>query len=448
MRRSCGTTIRNLVLTTAALGAVAPAFGAGPVTAATWSAPVTIAPEAVQNDEPQFGFSADGTGLATWSNVTCGGAVSCRGTAGYSRRAASRRPDGRLGASLGLPFYGEMSTYGRDRAVLFGNESVVFGSTHGTFGAARSSAMIINAHAVNDRGQMAIASLLSRSGAATVRLAERPRGGRFGAPRTIAGTKGARSVAVAVGARGDVALVWERAGRVQARLRRPGGRLGPVIKVGRGSPNGTRLWVEVAATGAVWVLWQNRALPADVGPFTLRLALRRPDARAFDTARVLDRRAQQPAEEADSASAELALDPAGTAHVAWSGSAGTRVRAKLRSVTAAGAASMTRLLSSADHNAAVYGLATSARAGEVLVTWTQQRADLGDQVLAAVIVPGAAFAGEELVSTGDRAGSPVGAFDPRSGAPTIVWSQATGPLESAIEARRQVLRAATRIATP
>jgi hypothetical protein len=72
--------------------------------------------------------------------------------------------------------------------------------------------------------------------------------------------------------------------------------------------------------------------------------------------------------------------------------------------------------------------------------------ELGTQVLAGLVQAGGSYPGEETVSNGDRANQPWAAFDPVTGAPTIVWSQRIGRDDPGvpIEQLQTVLRTATR----
>ena len=72
-----------------------------------------------------------------------------------------------------------------------------------------------------------------RGGRRAVTLAERRPGGRFAAPRIVASRgRGAFAVTVAIGARGDLVVAWQRGRWVEARVRRPGRRLGPLQRLG------------------------------------------------------------------------------------------------------------------------------------------------------------------------------------------------------------------------
>lgn len=442
---------------TVALGAVLAAIVPGQASGATWSPAVTISNETTQNDQPSIGFGSDGIGLASWQTVTCGHGHSCAGRIPSRGRSARRGLDGRFERRRALPFGGELEVYGRHGAALFGQRTVAIGTTAGPFGRRQGFPALIAAHAVNAHGQMAIVGLRDRANTPSrLRLAERREGGRFGALRALKGGANATEADVALNARGDLAIAYVHAGQVLARLRRAGRPFGPAFRIGRASATGTDVRVALSARGAVWVLWENRVRDADAGPFEMRLAMRPAGAHGFRNARLLDARAEHPVDDDPAVHFALVLDPAGTAYAAWSGFDGTVIRAQLATIDPSGVAVVTQALSAPTYNAAVSDAATGTRPGQLFVTWTRLKADpgespdtlLGDpeQIMAALLEPGRAFAGEEAATPIGRVGEPLGALDPRTGAPTIVWSVLTGPIPFTIATRREVVRAATRIA--
>lgn len=442
---------------TVALGAVLVAIVPGQAAAATWSPAVTISNETTQNDHPSIGFGSDGIGLAAWQTVTCGHGHSCVGRIPSRGRSARRGLDGRFERQRALPFGGELEVYGRHGAALFGGRTVALGSIGGTFGRQQRFPALIAAHAVNAHGQMAVVGLRNDANAPSrLRLAERHKGGRFGAMRAIKGGTNATDADIALNGRGDLAIAYVHAGHVLARRRRAGRPFGPAFRIGRASANGTRVQVALSERGAVWVLWQNRVRDADAGPFHMRLATQAAGAHGFRDDRLLDARAEMPLDDHRSPSFSLVLDPAGTAYAAWSGFDGTAIRAQLATIDASGVTVTMQSLSAATYNAGVTGAAAGADPGRALVTWTRLRPDPGippdlligdpEQIMAALIEPGRPFAGEEAVTPIGAVSPPVGAIDPRTGVPTVVWSVLTGPIPFTSTTRREVVRAATRIA--
>jgi len=441
--------------------AVAPA---SPSHAAAWSAPTTLSSPALFVDSPFIGFGTSGEGLATWSYTIGIGPGSI-----FGLRAAPRAATGRFGAERELPAeVARHALFGRERVVAVSQRDhgerralrVAFGSASGGIGAARTIDRFTSVPgygnrpelAAGDRGDVAVAYLQRvRGGRRAVTLAERRPGGRFAAPRIVAGRgRGAFAVTVAIGARGDLVVAWQRGRRVEARVRRPGGRLGPVQRLGPAVAQDTRLHAAVARSGAVWVAWdaQMTTEGGDNGPLTIRVAMRPAGKRAFRPARVLER---DEGRASDESRVDLALDPAGAAFVAWSGSDGAHARARLATLAADGRTASIRTLSLPGYDAAVRDVATGRRPGEALVVWARLDAvgELGTQVLAGPIAADGAYGGEEAVSDADRARLPAAAFDPVTGAPTVVWSQRIGPDGPGVPIAqvRTVLRAATRSPT-
>jgi hypothetical protein len=443
------------------LVAVAPA---SPSHAATWSAPATLSSPATFVDSPFIGFGTSGEGLASWSYTIGIGPGSS-----FGLRAAPRAATGQFGAERELPAdIARHTVYARDRVVAVSQRDhgdrrtlrVAFGSTSGRIAAARTIDRFTSVPgygnwpelAANDRGDVAVAYLQRiRGGRRAVTLADRRPGGRFAAPRIVAGRgRGAFAVTVALGARGDLVVAWQRRRWVEARVRRAGGRLGPVQRLGPAVAQDTRLHAAVAPSGAVWVAWDAQLTTegGTSGPFTIRVAMRPAGARTFRPARVLERNEGRASAESR---VDLALDPAGAAFVAWSSSDGASARARLATFTADGQTAIIRTLSQPGYDASVRDVATSQQPGEALVVWARLDAvgELGTQVLAGPIAADGTYAGEEAVSDADRARLPATAFDPVTGAPTVVWSQRIGPDGPGVPVAqvRTVLRAATRSLT-
>ena len=134
--------------------------------------------------------------------------------------------------------------------------------------------------------------------------------------------------------------------------------------------------------------------------------------------------------------------------VAWSSFDGQNFRARLAAFDRTARSVRFTTLSQPGYDAAVADLATSRQSNEALVAWARLDAvgEVGTSVLAGYLSPAGAYAGEEQVSTGDRARIPAAAFNPRTGSPTVVWSQREGldgpgvPLQQV----RTFLRASTR----
>ncbi len=430
-------------------------------TAAGWSAPVTVSRSATFLDSPFIGFGASGRGLAAWSYQNGVGASASGGW-----RAAPRGLAGRFGAERDIPpLAAPPVVYARDRVVAVSEPAtfaggrerarirVAFGSTSGRFGRPRTVDTIVPAYlpalAANDRGHVAVAYLQRpNDGPRAVTLAERRPRASFGRPRIVARRGGPTAVTVAVGAHDDLVVAWVQSGGVMARVRPAGGRLGPVVRLGAGATQSTRLRAAVSSRGAVWVAWASQLLTegGDAGPYEVRVAVRPARAGAFRRARLLERHDQRASDEAD---IDLALDPGGAGFVAWSGWDGASMRARLAAIDARGRSAAIHTLSQPGYGAVVHDLATSRRRGEALVAWARLDAvgEVGTQVLAGLLEPGGVYAGEEAVSDADRARIPAAAFDPVTGTPTVVWSQRVSPDGPGVPIAQitTVLRAATRL---
>ena len=299
--------------------------------------------------------------------------------------------------------------------------------------------------AANEYGKTAVAYIRSVRGAhRAAKLAVRST--VFGRPRVVSPVGRVNAVATAVGPSGDVVVAWERAGRVEARIGRPGHRLGRIVRVGHGVHLGTKLRAAVSAKGRVWVAWSSQALSegGDNGPFSLRVAVSRSHSSRFAPAQNLDSYAGRVHDESRF---DLALDRLGKGVVAWSAYDSGHFRARVARLTSDGAVSRADTLSPPGYDAVVGDLAVSPE-GDLVAVWSRLDAvgEIGTSVLAGYVPASGAYTGEEQVSRGDRANQPAVAFDPVTGFPTAVWSQregADGPGVPLAEVRTFV-RASTR----
>lgn len=425
--------------------AAAPATASG----ASWSPPVNVSSPALHIENPFIGFSGDGFGLAAWFH---GLAVGPSGLRVASQVSGSFETERATTLPLAVPVI-----YGGSRVILVGAHEVTrrrrsltriqlaFGRTIGPFGPPRTVATVEafgTAADVNAARQIALAyieTIRNRHRTAKLFVSRRTQLGR---PRTVSRRGGVNAITVAVGPRGDIVVAWERGGRIEARIRRPGRRLGPVIAVGRGVKGGTLLRADVASSGRAWIGWSSQN-PAEggTGAFTMRIAVSAPNRSRFGRPRLLDRYVRSTIEEA---TFDLSLDAAGEGFVAWSSFDGQSVRARLASLNRTGRLARFTTLSQPGYDAAVRDLATSRR-GEALVVWSRL-VELGDVIFAGFLPRGGTYLGEERVSSGDRAHLPAVAFNPATGLATAVWSQREGPDGPGVppEQVRTFLRASTR----
>lgn len=407
--------------------------------AATWSAPVDVSSPSLFVDSPFIGFGSSGIGLTSWrwqngvgKDARGGVRVSARAVSGTfsSERAA---PDALVPPVI----------YGSDRVVFLSEVAasarprerarikVAFGRIDRSFGRPRTVDTVetfrLPALAANEAGKVAVAYVRTIRGqhrAAKLAVARRH---RFARARVVSPRGGVNAVTTAVGPAGDVVVAWERGGRIEARIGRPGRRLGPIVRVGKGAKLGTKLRAAVAASGRVWIVWSSQRLSegGGNGPFTLRAVVSAPNRSRFGRARLLDHYERRASNEAKF---DLSLGADGKGLVAWSTFDGQNFRARLAQANRRGAFNRFETLSQPGYDAVVGDLATSRRAGEAIVVWSRLDAvgEVGTSVLAEYLAPDGRYGGEEQVSRGDRARQPAIAFDP-SGVPTAVWSQREGP---------------------
>jgi hypothetical protein len=306
-----------------------------------------------------------------------------------------------------------------------------FGRTNGRFGSPKTVdvADVFKSPAVaaNDAGSVAVAYVeVTRKRRRLARLVQGS-GKRLGSPRTISPRGRVNAITTMVGRRGDLVVAWEREGRIEARVRRRGHRLGRVIRLGRGAKLGTALRAAVAPSGRIWIAWASQSLSegGDNGPFSLNIAVSSGRGSSFQRARVLDRYDRRASDEANF---DMSLDANGNGFVAWSSFDGQNFRARIASVNPTGRRARFTMLSQPGYDAVVGDLATS-RTGEALGVWSRLDAvgEIGTAVLAGYLPSDGTYLGEEQVSRGDRARSPAVAFNPSTGLATAVWSQREEP---------------------
>jgi hypothetical protein len=434
--------------------------------AGPWSAPVDVSSPSlfIENPSIDFGHSSS-VGLAKWGWTKGTGVDTQRGV-----RIASETVSGSFGTEravphpLAVPFVyssGDVFWLGEERIVRRRRElsrvKVAFGRADGRMGRLRTVDTVQTfgtpAVDVNGGGQIAVAYIqTTRSKRRTAKLFV-SRGRRLGRPRLVSRRGGVNALTVAVGSGGDIVVAWERGGRIEARIRRPGHRLGRVIRVGSGAKSGTRLRAAVAgSSGRVWVAWASQRLSegGSNGPFELQTAVssaRGCECSIFRRPLRLDRYDRRASDEG---SFDLSLDFVDQGLLAWSSFDGQNFRARLASMNRRGTQVRFMTLSKPGYDAAVGDLATTLPAGHALVVWSRLDAvgELGDVVFAGDVV-GSAYGGEEQVSVGNRARKPAVAFNPQTDRATAVWSQREGPDGPGVplDQIRTLVRASTRSAT-
>jgi len=221
--------------------------------------------------------------------------------------------------------------------------------------------------ASNGSGASAVIWLTSRL---PQRLQVRTRtrdGAAFGPARTLArfGREGGfGGGSVAVGPRGEIAVLWAAHGALRARVQPPGGPgFGPVLRAG---PSDRRAQVAPAFTegGTLVAAWRSADGGAEQSRVAVvRVASLRPGARRFDRGRRLGEGADAETLALGRGVGLRAFAAGRTANVAWTSRS---LQVRLATVHADGAVTAVRVL---DPRAVLVDAAGSA-AGRALVAWT------------------------------------------------------------------------------
>ena len=446
--------LRSWVSLTTALVALC-AAGTPAAAAPPWSDPQMVAgSERPAPDRPALAIGARGGGLLGWTvtedpsdpDSVDDGRLAPMTSAGPAAPEISLDP-----YDLAAP----PATYGATRNILLQSRVVrrqrdgdpapmsrlvvVFGRDDGVLGDRRAldrSVALGGADlAANDRGDAVAAWIERRSrssdgtGHDRLWVATRRPNGRFAIPQVLSGSGEITAVDVAMGARGDAVVAYERrpiaggrprAPRVVARTRRAGRSFGPAADLGA-SAGFVDLAAAVSARGRAYVAWGTRDAGDDARlPWRVYVAMRPAGLRPFGAAHVLDR---GDAAGVPAGRLALAVGPDQSATVAWSGV----VQAE------GGLASPVRTATSdrrgtfgpatpVDGAAGGVGALVTAASGATTVLWTS--AGDASVVTAATRPAGAtAFGPPEAVSTAPAAPdiSPTLAVDPRDGRLLAAW---------------------------
>ena len=351
-----------------------------------------------------------------------------RGPTGAS--LASRQPGAAaFGAQRAAPAgTQDIAAYAQSRAIALTMRStalagptrlaVSFGSTSGSFGAQRTIVVDSKVHnparlAVNARGDAAIAYFRDLgTDTDRVMVSLRRAGGSFGAPFQVA--HGAiRSVAVAVGPRGDVLVAWDARGTIRARYKGPtSAGFQPIETIASDPTFFARIEAAVADGGRCYLAWSAKFLSegGSSGPVFNEVAVR-PSGHRFRAAQRLER------DGSNRSQAPIAIATQGRdATVAWTGFDGANARVRVASTDPAAHFGAAQDVSPAGRDGVVSDLA--AAGGTRLVVWDNGSFD-ANQVFAALAPPGAPFGAAEAVSLPQeaRAGRAI-----ISRVPTVVWT--------------------------
>jgi hypothetical protein len=424
--------MRAAVIALAALLLAAPAAAAQ-----TWSPPQTLSGGESFVDDALLAFSRDGRGLASWSffegigNTARGGAsVASRPPGGdaFGPARALIEPSRRTGARLGPFAYGLNGAL----AAVEGERRlrVRFGHTDGTFGKRRTVRTLDagrfgdSALAVNDEGAAALAWFEDRGTSSDrVYVSLRRPGHAFGAPRRLA-TGAIRRVAVAIGATGDVLVVWNSPGKNLTRFK-PRGRSSfrPVDKLRSRPAFFTDLRPVVTSSGRAAVAWSSQFASegGESGPAHFQVAVRPYGAERFRPARLLE----ELGPEAQDRAIDAVEGDTGRIAVAWSGTDGSNRRVKVAQFDAGLRFQPAQLVSPAGADAYFSDLAAANGNGNgrLVALWDGGVDTTASAVGAAVSGGGGApFGPPEAVTAGGDARGGVAAFDPRTQQPTVVFS--------------------------
>ncbi len=389
-----------------------------------WSPTQNLSPPHLFVEPVRVTASGDGTALAWWSwqDATTGA---------FPGGSMASRPPGAtaFGAEVPLPAGAQdIKGYAQSRAIALiipprptapARLAVAFGSTSGAFGSARRIADEpslggLPKLAVNAKGDAAIAyfrNLGTTNDRVMVSL--RRAGGSFGAPFQIAHGR-IRSVAVAVGPRGDVLVAWDARGTIQARYRSPrASGFQPIETVSSDPTFFAQIQAAVTDGGRCYVAWSAkfRSEGGSTGPVFNEVAVR-PAGHRFRAAQLLER---EP-ESREQGPVALALTGARDAAVAWTGFDGANARVRVASTDPSARFRAPQDVSPAGRDGVVSDLA--AAGGTRLVVWDNGSFD-ANQVFAALAPPGAPFAPAEAVSAAQEARAGHATL---AGVPTIVWT--------------------------
>lgn len=283
-----------------------------------------------------------------------------------------------------------------------------------------------HALASNLRGRSAVAWIDGRrAGTAAVRVRLAGERGRPGRRITLGRADGITDVDVAVGPRGQVAVLWsEDRGsrrRVVARVRDRGGRrFGRVLRLGRhaGLARIDAAYLSSGRLAAVY--WSQDPGEEASRPPEVRWASVGRSARRVSARGLLD-------------AGSVAERPQGDVHVRATPEGAVTLyavpvapdRSEIR--TAASGRSGRFGAPEVLAPEGVWGDLAEGASGALLATWARREGSAAMAVWAAAGSPGGAFGLPEEVAREEVAGAPSAAFSPATGRPTAVWIGREGP---------------------
>jgi hypothetical protein len=401
-------------------------FPAGAAADPPWSAAQNLSLPHLFVDPVAVTASGNGTALAwwMWQDGT--------GTSARTGWALASRPAG--AATFGPEHPAPANTvavagYAQTRAIALTDRAigspsiggtrlaVAFGQTSGAFGAPRTLAdglrLVRPVLAVNARGDAAVAYFQDNGvDNDRVMVSVRRAGGSFGKPFQV-GHGRIRSVAIAVGPRGDLLVAWDALGTIRARYRAPSSAGFQSTETIASEPTFfAQIHAAVTDGGRCYLAWSAQFVSEGGSrePVFNEVAVR-PSGQRFRPATLLERddpsRPQEP----------IALVTDGRdATVAWTGFDGANARVRVASTDANARFGSPVAVSPDGRDGVVSDLAAAARTR--VVVWDNGSFD-ANQVFAAIAAPGAAFGAPEAVSAAQEARAGRAVFAPL---PTIVWT--------------------------
>jgi hypothetical protein len=391
-----------------------------------WSATQNLSLPHLFVDPVDVTASGNGTALAWWSwqdgidaSARTGWSLASRPPGAATFGSERPAPSGTVAIS---GFAQTRAIALTDRAIGPANVGrtrlqVAFGTAAGAFGTARTIAdgprLDRPVLAVNARGDAAIAYFEDRGvNNDRVMVSVRRAGGSFGAPFQV-GHGRIRSVAVAVGPRGDLLVAWDALGTIRARYRAPSSTGFQATETISSDPTFfAQIHAAVTDGGRCYLAWSAQFLSegGSRGPVFNEVAVR-PSGHRFRAAQLLERDAETRAQE------PIAIAIQGRdATVAWTGFDGANARVRAASTDPTAHFGAPQDVSPAGRDGVVSDLA--AAGGTRLVVWDNGSFD-ANQVFAAVAPAGGGFGAAEAVSAAQEARAGRAILTPL---PTIVWT--------------------------
>jgi hypothetical protein len=270
--------MRRLLLIFTAILALAPA-AAG---AATWTAPQTVSAPHEFAGPVIATTSFDGSAVAVWpwqddvgDDAVGGWAEAARPSAlqPVSFGAERTAPDGteQLGAfarTQVLALSTQATGHPGPTGAIFYDIAASFATVGGSFGTPRTLATVplLGRPQLATSGSTALVTWveITRTSSGAIRRVVRARDrrdGAWGKAYTLSGTGRANTVAAAASANGDQVVVFDRDGKVLARVRRHGHSWGALVTLA--TQNGSTQWqlaAAIDARGQVRVVWRRHQL--------------------------------------------------------------------------------------------------------------------------------------------------------------------------------------------